>query len=535
MGLALDRLTKGVSSVFVMLILAGCGGAETVSKVQPTHRGQMELELREVAQSQGIPYKYLLAVGLYESNLATANSKVPYLGLESVKLGFSVAESAFGINRERLGLAEEPTSEDLLVQAKAYGEFLSKNLQQLNMPKEIRNPTDHYLWLWQLAVLHRSGDEFSRDNRVIWALGLMDVLNTGAVWQDSNSASSLELQKQSPAISLFDFPEEAQKLFELRLQSGEARFTRQLELVSHPASQPNSPTHIEVIHCPFNLSACIEIQNLSERANTARLQAHYIIPANDRIMMQPVQVAPHDYAVEITGVDGATRLTDDAIVVMLAGVSGRYDAAGYRTLAHPGWFTPWQLRELGELSNRLCQSIYRDQAASARRDCLDPAHEKGIKFRVQPVGAEFYQWGQIPDFDETIFYQYVTKTNTNGESVFEFPSKRKSYKAGSDIKFNVRFDITAQHVVLERAIRCPDRKLVWATVQSSPVRAQVAKAITMTAYDAGPNNDGHYFLRMLAYDSDQNLVGWAIDDMFIKNFDSAAPAGDIKACYRNGT
>jgi hypothetical protein len=523
----------------VILILAmptnSCGERDRDQKQQGQPLSKVEQLIQTHATANGIPPRYLMAIGLYESNLTPVASRVPYLSTEQTQLGFTVTETAFGISRAKLGLTDHPSPDELNVQIESYAKWLGAALKELNLPANPTAPVDKFNWLTQLALQHRLGNEYSKENQVIWALGLIELLNTGAVWQDPSSGETLELSRENPPIQIQDFPPEGQKYFDLELDKGEVKFTKQLELITPSNNHTNKPTHIEIIHCPMNLSACIEIQNLMEGEDTARLRAHYIIPQDDSVVSQPIQVTPHEYALELTGNDGSVRLVDNALVVMLVGNSGRYDSNGYRINANPTWFTPWQLQELGKLAHRLCYVISKANESITRERCLSSRVENGLRFHSQGPQAESYRWGEIPDYDETIFNQYIQDTDTQAAAVFVFPIASKRLHSGIEFDFDVRFPITTRRVLLERAIRCPNQKLVWATVQSSAVKGKVEKRFQTEILDAGPNQDGHHFLRAMAYDAMDKLVAWAIDDIFIQNYEPQLGSGEVKACIRNGT
>jgi hypothetical protein len=534
----LPNLQCAISLASALIFLSGgCGRSYKKESKPAAPMGRIEAALQQNAVDNGIPFRFIAAVGMYESNLTSTASRVPYLASEQLQLGFSLTETAFGISRGRLGINEVENQEDLTAQISSYAKLVGDTVKDLRLPSTPVSPTDKYLWLWEFAKLHRIGGEYQRENenRVIWALGLIDVLNKGQVWQDPATGESLVLSPENPPISIQDFPLEAQKLFDLDLGKGEVKFTKQLELITSPTNSVNQPNHIEVIHCPMNLSACIEIQNLADSGDSARLRAHYIIPQDDSLVAQPIQVTPHDYAVELTGNDGAIKLIDDAFVVMLVGTSGRYDSNGFRINANPTWFTPWQLQELGKLSHRLCQVIVKNNEGVTQSRCLSSTAENGIRFHYQGADAESYRWGEIPDYDETIFQQYIRNTDTQAVAIFEFPHPDKRVPAATEFMFNIFFPVDARRVLVERAVRCPNQKLVWATIQSSAVQAKVMKSFQTEIHDAGPNGDGHHFLRAMVYNAADTLIGWAIDEVFVRNFEPDVGSGEPKACIRNGT
>ena len=167
--------------------------------------------------------------------------------------------------------------------------------------------------------------------------------------------------------------------------------------------------------------------------------------------------------------------------------------------------------------------------------CRDPEAEGGVVFHHRLPEAASYRWGQIPDFDETIFYEYARKQNTESEASMEFPIPTKRYQAGQEFSFHVRFPISTRVVRLEQAVRCADGKLIWAPFYTVEQKNKVMRTITTEIHNSGPNNDGHQFLRLMAYDIDENLVAWAIDDLFVHSFESGFSIQDPKACRRSGS
>jgi len=510
-----------VLTVGLNLLVTSCGQRRSGGS-SGYHGSQMQMEFERAAAEHRIPVRLLMAAGFYESNMSPQISTVPYLNTdleeeERRDLGFTINETAFGIPRRALGLSNNQTSNQLKNQIHAYAAWLGQELSGYQLPPSLSTPEDYYLWIWQMAQLHRSGSADARNVRTIWARGIIDTLNSGAVWQDPANGEELQLTPVSPPVKPELFPEEARNLFNLRGSQGEIINARRFDLYTHPSNDPNYPDHIKVVHCPMSLSACLEIQNLTDADNLARMRAHYVIPPTDDIVETPLQITPNGYAVELTDNRGDIYRVDNAIVVMLTGNSGRY-VGGQRLNADPTWFTPRQLRLLGAVIKDLCRVLSQDSEGELRyADCVRPDGPRGIQFHFQGPNDPTYKWGQIPDFDHSIFHQYLTATETSGEAVFQFTGGVKKFAAKSNIGFKVRFPLSTTDLALQRAVRCPDSRIVWANVRQEQVSGRVEFDFITQIHDAGPNNNGHHFFRVMAYNA-QGLTAWAIDDVYIQGY-----------------
>jgi hypothetical protein len=103
--------------------------------------------------------------------------------------------------------------------------------------------------------------------------------------------------------------------------------------------------------------------------------------------------------------------------------------------------------------------------------------------------------------------------------VFEFQKPSRSYLAGENVKIISRFPPGVRWIRLQRAIRCNDQQLVWDTLRTDPVRTETAWPFDVSIWDSGPNQNGHQFFRVLVYGERNELTGWAIEDLYITNFD----------------
>src|SRR5690606_37608043 len=100
----------------------------------------------------------------------------------------------------------------------------------------------------------------------------------------------------------------------------------------------------------------------------------------------------------------------------------------------PTWFTPWQLRRLGAVISGVCKFLSQKYGNVDYKTCSTPDDPNGVVFHHQNTRPT-YRWGDIPDYDKSIFWAYLRSTDSNisGEAVFEFKKQSKSFKAGEDV------------------------------------------------------------------------------------------------------
>ncbi len=536
-----------VTLLAIAALATTCGDADKKGGGGKVPMSKVEQEFHRHAQSQRIPVRMLMAAAFTESKMNAAPASAVYTngGNETNRrtLGFALTENAFGIPQQTLGLVGHEQAHELEVQIEHYAKWIRAELDaaQIELNPAPATPAEKFQWIWQLAQLHRRGEAQRRNVRVVFARNLIETLNQGDVWQDPRDAQILELKKEQPAINVEDFDEPDRRLFQLRDDSSQiGNNARQFELTTIPSNeQKNQPTRIHVIHCPLNLSACLELQNPARTGDSeqARLRAHYVIPPNQNIVEKPLQVTPHENVVEITDNAGKSTVINDAIVIMLVGQSGRY-VEGIRTYADPTWFSSWQLSHLGVIVSAVCTKLKEKNEAIDFSKCVTPNSKTGVTFQHQS-SQSFYQWGDIPDYDETIFWAYLSSDDymINGEATLRLASERKAYQAGEQIPLKANFQVNAKLIQLERAVRCTDQqqKLVWAPVHSESIRSKTTKDFTQVVFDGGPNDNGRHFYRLLIYDAQSELIGWSMVDFYLTKFEPSTIAVAPKACIRSGT
>jgi hypothetical protein len=528
------RMSK-VLPVFISAFLLTTCGDKKASNPGESLSGTEQIFMATAAKYR-VPYRLLLAVAFKESGIFAKKENAVYLANGNL-IGTSLSETAFGLSREKLGIAGKKDQDKLQVQADAYGKWVSDQLQKarLDLPENPANNEEFYNWIWSLASFHRSGYDGQRNIQVIFARELIDKLNEGDFWQDPATGDRVTLTKQANPIVIEDLPIEMRENLQLFSHPSDIEIVNYFELAYRPVGNENKPDHIIVIHCPLSLSACLQLQHPAESEDEARLSAHYIIPPDTSLVTKPLQVASHKSSVLLTNQEGKAEEIKDAIVIMLAGQSGRY-VEGKRVLANPKWFTREQLIKMAIIIREVCSLLKRYDDTIDVEKCITPASPQGVIFQHQGA-SDSYQWGDIPDYDENIFWSYIFNPEPlSGKVVFDVNREPRVFSANETINFNLDFFQGTSQIILERLERCPDGKLIWSTVEKDLVRNQRTMSYNLNLYYGGPNNNGQHFLRALVYDYFGKLSGWAIEDLFVKDYDAEIrePA-DLKECNRNGT
>lgn len=510
--------------------------------------GKVENAFNLASAKTGIPVRFLMAAGYLESRLVPDNATSNYVSLdnsaESVARGTVITQTAFGLSYEKLGLdATKTNSSTIEVQIEAYSRWLSTTLKEsgVTLTANPRTQEEKFYWIENLALLHRQGVEQRRAVQVMFARELVNVLNTGFIWQDPRGDETLHLAKETPAINIdgTDFPQSGKNWFKLTYSNGiDLRDVPYFRLATLPnGTVTNNPRRVEIIHCPLTLSACLELQTRSqdgdaELGSYVYLSAHYAIPSDADIYdRRPIiQVASHNQAVTLTDSRGENVKVQDAIVIMLTGNSGR-TVAGTRQPAIPTWFTSNQLKAMAGLINDVCTLLStQEQDPVNREECMKPEGDLGLHFRRQGSSEE-YRWGDIADFDETIFNAYVRNPGgLSDEVAFELAQGNREFVAGANIPLTVMFNSSAREVQFERLNRCQSGKLVWVPVRIQQVRGENRAAFAEAYFDSGPNRNGEQFFRARVYGKDTKLMGWAIEQVFIKGYEKDPTFASEKYC-----
>lgn len=501
--------------VFLVLALVpGCGGEEGRRRGDSGPASPIERAFLASSAANGIPYRLMMAVAYLESRL---NPKIAYTLYGDEKKGPLIGQTAFGLSREELNVPNDEGGDSLEIQIAAYGAWLSKHLKELELPKNPASSEETFSWIWQIVQLHRQGSLAERDLRVLFAKEIMDTLNNGFTWQDGITKTVLQLPKESPTLQPKNFRDVPEDLLRLRTAPAQVFSARYFPLVQHSSGEEKIvPKGIEITHCPFTLSACLEAQG---SASGEFLEAHYVIPQDDRFFETPLQLTPHEIPLKKLGMDG-TLAPNDNVVIMLSGPSGKI-VAGNRSDANPLWLTKWQLNRLGELVVGVCAQLafdHRERFPLSKDDCVQVG--KGVKFRTQGQEKSF-RWGDISDFDQKIFTSYLNSPGgLSGETEFVFSSEQKIFEKGAPIRFHLAFQLDVRAIELEKLVRCSHGRTVWSVIERINVRSDTKREFERTFWDSGPNHNGEQFLRAKVRGKKGELKGWAMNKLLIKNFES---------------
>jgi len=535
----------GVIALATLTIVTGCGRKTKSGKGGGATGGPVETAYTQAGASHGVPSRFMLAISYVESRIQSSNATAAYKitdaqgSFTSVNKGTILTQTAFGIPRATLGLTADEAGDKPEAQAQAYALWIRS---QLNAKGVQLNPNpssteEKFRWIWELALLHRQGFQQRRNVRVVFAQEVIRTLNEGFVWQNIASGETIVFPKESQEIKASEFPVDGQALFKLdtfRSEINERAMYFPLVAIPSP-DQRNHPARIEVIHCPLSLSACLELQN-PEGASESKIGAHYVIQSQFNDLDRPLQVAGHEAPVSITGADGQIRNINDAIVIMLAGQSGRV-LGGVRAIADPTWLTDAQLRMLGSVVIDVCTVLAQRGQITDIPACAKMGGPQGVTFQRQTQDSGF-RWGDIPDFDETVFQGYLDGGlgGLDGATVLEFSKPERRYQAGEEIRIRARFQPAVRFAELERLARCPDQKLVWAPIEAEQVRLSTEQEFVQKLWDSGPNGTGDQFFRIKVYGAEDQLLGWAVDVVHLSGYETKSIAAAApKYCRRNGT
>lgn len=523
-------LLQSIVAAGVLLVINGCGkGGEKSRPVAPSSR--VEAAIYQASAAEKLPPRLVLAAAWLESRMTPEFASSLYLnpqsGVYDAKKGVLLAQSAFGVPLEALGLVGREDAGDFLVQIEAYTKWLAVTIaKDVALYPAPVTADEKFDWVWEIAKAHRPSSEYSRNVRAIFANELIKVLNEGFTWQDPQNMEIVKFVPEVPELKVSEFRSDSQRYFTLTTQRPQIESATFLKLGrSDSSAVENHPKGIEVIHCPLTLSACLDMQH--GQPGDVRLEAHYIIPQNDEVVAEPLQITKQENSVRLTDARGVTDYVSDRIVVMLVGNSGRL-VDGYRNPVNPAWISKWQLLRLGDVINDICLAL-NDSAQIEVKSCLE-----NVNYRFQAAN-EALRWGDIVDFDPLIFSGYIANPGgLQGEAAFSFPGASSEFQAGASIPLNIVFGPSVKHVEVERLVRCPDQKVVWSPLASEDVRNQTSFTLAKKLYDAGPNHNGNQFFRAKVYAGDGSLIGWDTASIYLRNFEKASSGLTPKSCATQG-
>jgi hypothetical protein len=525
---------KNSAILFAVLSAAsftGCGSRrkDTTSAATKT---EIEQAFLDSSLESGVPVRLMMAAGYVESGLRAERSSIKYsIDGSQERLTLAKGESVFGFSMLELGLTGDRDT-DFKGQIAAYGRLLKAQLITGQSPTAFVTSEEKLRWIWKFASVHM-GEGASRNLLAVFAREMMATLNTGFSVQNSDGIIA-RLDAEPKSLRDEDLPENIKQDLTLDMYHADIRSAYLFSLVhERAAAEVNTPTRIEVIHCPFTLSTCIQMQGgAGDEANP--LTAHYIIPSTAESVPGVLQFFHHNESVALIDINGKSEVVKDRVVIMLAGLSGRY-SDGSRKFANPMWMTDYQLRLLGATIKDVCAAISHGDIA-LRDSCQSVKGAGGISFRTQPAAS--YRWADIPDYDETIFAPYLA----GGDGILANTTLTLSpdgpVNAGTMFKLNAGFQATARRIELERLVRCPapDSRVVWEPVEQRQLRNVTTRSFDGSWFDSGPNGTGDQFFRVKVNGEAGRFLGWSTKLVQLRNFDkSEVVETSSKYCLRNGT
>ena len=531
--------------VVLAALCTACGvGSHRRGSAGPSG-GSVEAAFYKAAADTGMSARMMMAVGYLESRLTPTNATADYAALTDSQetraaLGTIMTQTAFGLPLNTLGLDQaQEDSATLESQVAAYAQWLQKQFKEagVSLSSTPNSPEEKFYWISNLAKVHRRGMDQRRNVQILFARELVQILNRGFIWQDSRNGAKLEFGKEGEPLTIEKFPINGQQWLRLITPTNSADLgVTLLPLATVSAgSSINRPKRVTVIHCPLSLSACLEMQTRSKDSE-AKLAAHYVIPAiypndalPDPVLNGIFQVADLSQSLTITNASGQDQLITDAVVIMLVGNSGRM-ISGSRQPAIPTWFTDGQLRGMAQIVNNVCTSLAQNDGSVKRDECISNSAANGVQFRRQNSNQQ-YSWGDIADYDETIFHAYLTNPGGLSTDVqFDLASSGRFFSAGDSMALTVLFDSSARTLELERLNRCPNGGVVWEPVRISQVRNQTRATLTEALHDSGPNRNGEQYFRLRLYGGDGHLVGWTVGNVLLRNYETEPAFASDKYC-----
>lgn len=508
-----------------------CGGSGTSSGPSAPAMGPVQTAFRDAAIRYDIPYELLISTAYNESTIYPEPATTLYNAEFSISS--SAARSVFGLEPEVYGLNEPASTENFLQQIDSYAAYIRSeiDLRKLSLSANYENTDSLYDWIWFIAKQHRNGTDNRRNVQIVFALELISTINNGFTWQSPDGSERIRQPEAAEPITPDSFSTQIKNNLALNLRSSEIFAVDYMQLNYNAADgRRNEPKKIRIIHCPFSLSACLNIQNQTTDGLEARLGAHYIIPADQKVLPKPIKILQHRVPVSLTDKLGRTEFVDDAVVVMLVGRSGQY-LEGQRIISQPMWLQKEQLVTLGNMVRGIC-GLMREEDPTINIDtCLVPGGDRGVQFAVQGA-SQTYRWGDIPDFNQDIFYRYIEEpVQQNNPTSFQFSRDPAIFEAGETIQFQLKFELGARKVEIELMESCSNNKPVWSTLVKRYVRDVTDLSVETVLYQAGPNRNGSHFFRALVYDENGNLNSWGIDQIILNNFDEEFPTySELENC-----
>ncbi|MCX6117894.1 MAG: hypothetical protein NT027_10145 [Proteobacteria bacterium] len=527
--LKISKLSFLVSAV----VLTFSCGSGSKSSDSPAPKGKLESAFETASTLSGVPVRMMMAVGYLESRLNSERQSALYLNPNGPASDstLSVGSSAFGIDLNgRTGSMGATT--ELESQILSYGQFLKDFGLDESLPKNAMTAEEKIRWILELATVHRGQDIRFRKLWSIFAVEMMNIMNQGFIYQDIASGEKLVFEKEGTPMTPEQLPRNYQQDLNLTSIPSEIRVARFFELSRTPdeTAVANSPTRIEVVHCPFSYSACLKMQT-GEGQERAQLGAHYLVSNDQTDRFGILQVAKHNESISLMNTSGVVETVKDRIVVMLTGSSGSF-VSGNRKTANPLWLTDEQLNLLGLMIPQICAKLQFSYGVN-EGTCRTPGSGPNqLTFRSTP--DQNYRWGDIPDFEETIFWPYFNSTEgVFGSTSMTLEGGERLVAAASTYSMKVQFQPSARRITLERLVRCSqDNRVVWESIENKPIKGISQKSFELSWDDAGPNGNGEQFFRTKVSGENNKFLGWATQRVQITGYDRKNLAlTQSKECY----
>lgn len=523
---------KETTAMLGLLLCSACNGNWIGGAGEGGH--SLKRSFAAAAKHNQVPVQLLLATAWLESRLTADAAGVVYstdqqIGTENTQTAFGVAVAELvPFSREEEDLTQLDT------QVAAYARLVRAHLDDnsIQLGTDVSDKKQMLAWVQELAQLQRTGDKYRNNTRTLFALEMLAVLNSGFEWRDPTTGEEIVLPPYHQRLERMNVPYPAQQFFNLRTSAAQLYQAHWL-LPTHPQVRKgtNRPRRILVLHCPFSLSACLELQNAPQSADSIALQAHYIIPANTDVIDYPIQVAHHDRRVLVTAPDGQAELQQDKIVIMLSGNSGRI-VTNVRVAADPTWQSGFQLEWLGYMVKELCSAHLGLRSTTQIQSCSDPQHaDTRVEFRLnQAAPTANHRWGEIADFDRNIYAAYLQQPRSL-QTAFVWLDRSTNGKYGRGESVRLALPSNGRNwYVLEKLVRCPDSgKLLYVPVTQSESTARRQQQFSVMFYDRGPNGDGRQFLRAKVF-KQQKLQAWAVGSLKIAGYDDAPDSIYYEGC-----
>lgn len=509
-------------------LLSSCGARRQSSENENTGT-PVENAFLAASANSGVPARIMMAVGYVESGLRTPSGVGRISSGGSLSRGPLQAESVFGLTYGDLAL-DSDKAPGLEEQIKAYGEFLKTKLGDSKPAQGSVTAEDKVRWIWALSRIHR-GPDAPKNLLAVFTREVMAVLNSGFSVQEKDGVIA-NLEKESTPLRDQDLPLNYREDLQLDMYHAQIGSASLFSLArNNPNQGINQPQFIEVVHCPFSLSACIQMQN-QQASDRAPMAVHYIIPSSDDEVPGTLQFARHEEMVTFVDRSGAPEVVGNRIVVMLTGLSGRY-FDGQRIFADPLWMTDFQLRLLGVAVHEICSRLASTNNVNPG-ECIKIGGPNGVHFRNQ--NPDSFRWGDLVDWDESIVAPYLANRDGISSSTTLQLNSEGQLAAGVPFFLNAGFQSTTRRIELERLVRCPDpdRRVVWETIDIQQVRNRSSYLFGDNEwYDAGPNGSGDQYFRVKATGDDGRFMGWSALRIQISGFDKDdIPVASAKLCQR---